>query len=113
MAEMILSFHVQVRDMRQPTEGDGEAAVDRDRRRVLAAVGSGAALSLAGCTGVTSQSYESSPVELSDTAQGTLQLAELTRETISDEERVAGGNVSVSITSHTTVYSRAAGLGGE
>ncbi|WP_276257962.1 DUF6517 family protein [Haloglomus litoreum] len=83
------------------------------RRRLLATLGTATAVSLAGCGGVTSQSFESSPTGLSATAQEELRLGEESRESPTVERSAAGGNVSVSVTSHTAVYSRAAGLGGQ
>lgn len=82
------------------------------RRRLLALIGSATVGGFAGCNGITDQSFEASSVGLSPVAQETLLLGELGRETLTDERSAADGNASVSITTHTAVYSRAAALGG-
>lgn len=83
------------------------------RRQLLAVVGAGAAMSLAGCSGLTNQSFEAAEVGLSTEGQERLQLGEIARDTLTFEQSAADGNVSVTITSHTAVYSRAAALGGQ
>jgi hypothetical protein len=82
------------------------------RRRFLAGVSVGSLASLAGCGEITTQSFEATSVGLSSSVQERLQLTEAAREALTREERTAGGNVSVSITSHTAVYSRAGAIGG-
>lgn len=82
------------------------------RRQLLALVGSATAAGLAGCEGVTNQSFAASSVGLSSDAQEALLLGELARDAQTVERSAADGNVSVSITTHTAVYSRAAALGG-
>lgn len=91
-------------------EGAGERPITR--RHVLGVLGTASAAALAGCEGLTKHSFDASSVGLSSSAQESLQLGELARDELSLERSVADGNVSVSITSHTAVYSRAAGLGG-
>jgi hypothetical protein len=83
------------------------------RRQLLAVLGAGAVASLAGCSGLTNQSFEAAEVGLSTEGQERLQLGELGRDTLTFEQSAADGNISVTITSHTAVYSRAAGLGGQ
>ena len=102
--------HVQFRIM-ESNESGGHTPLVR-RRAFLTALGVGTAASLAGCEEITNQSFEASAVGLSTGAQETLHLSELAQETLRFEESAADGNVSVSITSHTAVYSRAAALGG-
>jgi len=82
------------------------------RRPLLAVLGTGTAAALAGCEDITNQSFEASSVGLAADAQETLQLSELASESTTLEKSAADGNVSVSITTHTAVYSRAAALGG-
>jgi len=95
---------------------DGESAggpVRRDRRRFLAVLGLAAAGGLAGCGGVTEQSFTAQQVGLSADAQEELGLAEVTSESQSAERSGPTGNVTVSITNHSALYSRAGGLGGD
>ena len=82
------------------------------RRQFLAGVGAGTVASLAGCAGVTNQSFEATSVGLSSSASERLQLAESDTDTLTVERSAADGNVSVSVTSHTAVYSRASAIGG-
>lgn len=97
-----------------PNSGGRSGADGRlGRRRLLAALGTATAVSLAGCGGVTSQSFEASPIGLSTSARERLRLGEVSRESPTFEQSAADGDVSVSVTSHTAVYSRAAGLGGK
>lgn len=83
------------------------------RRRLLAALGGLTVAGLAGCDGITNQSFDSSSVGLSAGVQEQLQLGELSRDALSFEKSAADGKVSVKVTSHTAVYSRAVGLGGK
>ena len=96
--------------MRRNSNGQGDPFVRR--RSFLAALSVGTVAALAGCEGITNQSFEASPVGLSTDAQERLQLRELSQDTLSFSESAADDDVSVSVTSHTAVYSRAAALGG-
>lgn len=80
---------------------------------MLCGLGVAAVGSLAGCSGITNQSFEAKQVGLSDDAQAELGLAEVDSETVSVSQDGPTGNVSVSITNHAAIFSRAAGLGGE
>ncbi|MFC7131636.1 MULTISPECIES: hypothetical protein [Salinibaculum] len=84
-----------------------------NRRRLLTALGGLSAVALAGCGGITNQSFEAAPVGLSSEGVESLQLGEVTSDSLTLSESAAGGNVSVSITTHTAVYSRALALGGQ
>lgn len=79
---------------------------------VLSAIGSTAVAAAAGCQRLRSQSFEASPVVLTDSGQRDVRLGETTRDVQMTERTVVDG-VTVSITSHAAVYTRAAGLGGE
>lgn len=94
------------------SNGSGGNAPLLRRRPFLAALSVGTVAALAGCEEITNQSFEASSVGLSTDAQERLQLGELSQDTLSFSESAADGNVSVSVTSHTAVYSRAAALGG-
>lgn len=94
------------------SNGSGGDTPHIRRRPLLAALSVGTVAALAGCDEITNQSFEAASVGLSADAQETLQLGELSRDTLTFEESAADGNVSVSVTSHTAVYSRATALGG-
>lgn len=83
------------------------------RRRLLALLGAGAAATLAGCDALQNQSFESNEVTLSSSSMESLGLGELSRDSQSLELSALDGNVSVTITSHTAFYSRAAAFGGQ
>ncbi|TSD09566.1 hypothetical protein DP107_15625 [Haloglomus irregulare] len=76
------------------------------RRRTLAALGGGALVGLAGCSGVTEQSFEATPVVLPEGPREELVLAETASESETIEREGPSGNVEVSITSHAAVYQR-------
>jgi hypothetical protein len=76
------------------------------RRTTLAAPGGAALAGLAGCSGVTEQSFEAAPVVLPDAASGELALAETVRESETTTRDGPSGNLEVSITSHSAVYRR-------
>ena len=75
------------------------------RRRYLAAV-AGATASLAGCSNVTSQSFEASMVALPESARESLQLLETARDTRTIEPQAPTDDVEVSITNRIAVYNR-------
>ena len=81
------------------------------RRQVLAAGAAVATAAVAGCEGITEQSFEASPVTLPEDSRETLQLGELVAEsqTISRE----AGGAEITITNHVAVYSRGAWLAAE
>jgi len=94
---------------------DGEAAGEparRDRRRFLAVLGLAAAGGVAGCGGVTEQSFAAQQVGLSADARDELGLAEVASDSQSVERSGPTGGVTVSITNHSALYSRAGGFGG-
>lgn len=86
-------------------------STDTTRRRYLAALAGAAALT-AGCSDVTSQSFEASTVVLPAEDQEALRLAETSRDRRTVSRQGPSGNVEVSITSAAAVYSHAAGYGG-
>ena len=84
------------------------------RRKVLLAGATTAAAAVAGCEGISEQSFEASPVTLGGPGDDTLQLAEIVAES-QTIERSAGG-AEITITNHVAVYSRSEWLeteGGE
>lgn len=83
------------------------------RRRYLTVVGTAAAGLVAGCSGLTEQSFESQAVGLDDAALEELQLAETDRRSPTATRTGPSGNVEVSVTNHVTVYRRADALGEE
>jgi hypothetical protein len=99
--------------MNRRSDETAGGAVQRDRRRFLAVLGLAAAGGLAGCGGVTEQSFAAQQVGLSADAQQELGLAEVSSESQSAERSGPTGNVTVSITNHSALYSRAGGLGGD
>lgn len=79
------------------------------RRGVLAgaaAVASG----LAGCSSVTEQSFEASPVVLPGPDRTELVLPETDRTSNTTTREAAGGTVEVTTTSHLAIYRRAPGM---
>lgn len=81
------------------------------RRRFLAGVGTTTGISLAGCSGVTEQSFAASPVVLPETDQTALRLSE----TAQDAESITvngPADSGVEVTNHAATYIRAKGLGG-
>jgi hypothetical protein len=99
--------------MNRSSDETAGGGVQRDRRGFLAVLGLAAAGGLAGCGGVTEQSFAAQQVGLSADAQEELGLAEVTSESQSVERQGPTGSVTVSITNHSALYSRAGGLGGE
>ena len=99
--------------MNRSDDESAGGSVRRDRRRFLAVLGLAAAGGVAGCGGVTEQSFAAQQVGLSADAQDELGLAEVTSESETVERQGPTGNVTVSITNHSALYSRAGGLGGE
>ena len=83
------------------------------RRRTLSALSGAVLAGLAGCAGVTEQSFAAQQVGLSADAQQELGLAEVSSEFQSAERSGPTGNVTVNITNHSALYSRAGGLGGD
>lgn len=80
------------------------------RRRYLAAlVGLGA---LGGCSGASSQSFEASAVVLPPEDRTELRLAETGRDARTTSRDGPSGNVEITVTNETAVYSHAAGYGG-
>lgn len=98
--------------MSRDENGANDGAVGTDRRRFLAVLGLAAVGSAAGCSGVTEQSFEAEQAGLPDTAQEELALVETDSSSESLSRDGPTGNVEVTVTNHTAVYSRAAGLGG-
>lgn len=98
--------------MQEVDDEEPEAAGVSTRRAFLSVAGSGLAAGLAGCSG-TSQTFEANEVLLPADAQSELALGETRRETQTLSRTGPTGSVDVTIVSHTAVYSRAAGLGGE
>jgi hypothetical protein len=83
-----------------------------DRRTLLVLLGAGGFAGLAGCSNVTSQSFEASTVVLPPEDQEALRLAETSRGERTVSRQGPSGNVEVSITNKAAVYSHAAGYGG-
>jgi hypothetical protein len=83
------------------------------RRRYLAVVGTATTGLVAGCSGLTEQSFESQAVGLDDAAREDLQLAETERSSPTTSRTGPSGNVEVSVTNHVTVYRRADAQEGE
>lgn len=81
------------------------------RRQVLAAGAAAATAAVAGCESITEQSFEASPVTLSEDSRETLQLAEIVAES-QTINREAGG-AEITITNNVAVYSRASWLAEE
>lgn len=83
------------------------------RRQLLIAGATAATAAVAGCEGVTEQSFEASPTTLSAESRERLRLRELAAESQTISREVGGAEVT--ITNHVAVYSRAAWLadGGE
>jgi hypothetical protein len=83
-----------------------------NRRRFLTTAGTAAGIVLAGCSGVTNQSFAASPVTLPDADQRELLLAEatVTPKTITLD---GPADTEVEITNQAAVYKRADGLGGQ
>lgn len=94
------------------TDHDEPNGKEIDRRRLLAGVGGALAAGLAGCSGVTEQSFAASTVALPESSREELWLAETARDsrTIS---RSGPADSEVEITNRATVYNRAAWLEGE
>lgn len=82
------------------------------RRQLLTALGGATVTGLAGCSDLRSRSYEASPVGLSGADQDALLLGEVARDSNTIERDALDGAVSVSISNHVAVYSRASALGG-
>jgi hypothetical protein len=93
------------------TTTTGSSGSDTTRRRYLAALAGAAALT-AGCSDVTSQSFEASAVVLPSEDQEALRLAETSRDERTISREGPSGNVEVSITNRAAIYSHAAGYGG-
>jgi hypothetical protein len=77
-----------------------------NRRRVLATAGGLALAGMAGCSSLTEQSFEASPVVLPESARQEMVLSETGREAETITRDGPTGNVEVSITSHAAVYRR-------
>jgi len=102
---------------------DGSAAADVSdqaavspltRRRVLLAGGTVAVgVGLAGCGGITEQSFEATPLELSPANTDELGLTRQSASTDTISREGIGGEVEVSITSQAAVFDRAAWLRGD
>jgi len=106
-----------------PAQADKPAAVDASdkataspltRRRVLLAGGTVAVgVGLAGCGGITEQSFEATPLELSPANTDELGLTRQSASTDTISREGIGGEVEVSITSQAAVFDRAAWLRGD
>jgi len=93
-----------------------DSQVGRDegasRRRFLAGVGTVTGIALAGCSGLTDQSFAASPVVLPEGDQTEMRLSETARD--SETVTLSGpADSEVEITNHATTYSRAKGIGGK
>jgi hypothetical protein len=75
------------------------------RRKLLAAMRTATVGGLSGCTGVTEQSFEASPVVIPEADQEELVMAETTRDSEA-VTREGPGNVEVSITNHAFACQR-------
>jgi hypothetical protein len=86
---------------------DGASDEGLTRRGFVAAAGSAAAATtLAGCSGMTEQSFEASPVVLPRGDREELVLAETGRDSETVSREGPTGNVEVSITNHAGLYGR-------
>jgi hypothetical protein len=85
----------------------------RGRRDVLATVGGIALAGLAGCSGVTEQSFEATPVVLPEDDRENLVLAETAADSETTTRDGPTGNVQVEITNHARVYRRGPASRGE
>jgi hypothetical protein len=100
-----------------PEDEAGSTASSGDsvtRRKLLVAGATTAAAAVAGCEGVTDQSFEASPVTLSEDSRERLQLQEVAADAQTIERSAAGAEIT--ITNNVAVYSRAGWLvseGGE
>ena len=102
---------------------DGSAAADVSdqaavspltRRRVLLSGGAVAVgVGLAGCSNITQQSFEATPLELSTTNMDELGLTRQSAGTDTISREGVGGQVEVSITNQAAVFDRAAWLRGD
>ncbi|RMB08324.1 hypothetical protein ATH50_3539 [Haloplanus aerogenes] len=82
------------------------------RRRLLTVAGTTTGVALAGCSGVTSQSFAASPVILPDSDQEAVRLAETRRDSQTITRSGPGGS-KVELTNHTSIHKRANGIGGQ
>jgi len=102
---------------------DGSAAADVSdqaavspltRRRVLLSGGAVAVgVGLAGCSNITQQSFEATPLKLSTTNMDELGLTRQSAGTDTISREGVGGQVKVSITNQAAVFDRAAWLRGD
>ena len=102
---------------------DGSAAADVSdqtavslltRRRALLSGGAVAVgVGLAGCGGITQQSFEATPLELSTTNMDDLGLTQQSTRADTISREGIGGQVEVSITNQAAVFDRAAWLRGD
>ena len=83
------------------------------RRDVLATVGGLAIGGVAGCSEVTQQSFEASPVVLPEADREETVVAETARESETTTREGPSGNVEVEITAHASIYRRGPASGGE
>lgn len=84
----------------------------RSRRQFLATTAGLALGAVAGCSGVTEQSFEATPVVLPSDDREELWLGETVRDAPTINREGPGGT-ELTITNHAAVYTREAGLGGE
>jgi len=93
-------------DSVEPTTGENDVTVDR--RRLLAALGGGLAVGLAGCSGTTSQEFAATPVRLPEAVREELGLAEVFTDsrTTTRELTVGGQDIGVTITNEFAGYGR-------
>jgi hypothetical protein len=85
----------------------------RGRRDVLATVGGIALAGVAGCSEVTEQSFEATPVQLPEDDREKLVLAETAANSEATTRDGPTGNVEVEITNHARVYRRGPASRGE
>lgn len=81
------------------------------RRRLLSAAGVAVAGGLAGCSRISSYTFEAEPVVVPEDARGSLGLAETVRRSVTREHRrdVEGVTVTATVTSHVAVYEATSG----
>lgn len=97
--------HTDARTHRQGIDTDGPGPA-LSRRSLLGAAGGALATGLAGCSVLTQQSFEASPVVLPAGARDELVLAELAREAPTLEFDDPRGDGQVRITNQVAIYDR-------
>lgn len=90
----------------------GRTELGTSRRRLLASVAGLATTGLAGCSGVSEQSFEASKVVLPSPDQDELVLTETGTDSNTVTREFGDGSAEVSVTNHVAVYRRAPALEG-